>query len=223
MKKICFICPSRNRLSKLEDLMDSYIENGGSSDLFIIYDHDDLEYKEFYNENSTRLNQGRVFFIENKINFNNAFLHIMNHYSLTKVDDYEMIGFLEDDCLIETKGFDQIISEQVENVIYTNDLLNTPKIVSLPVIRSEIIKKLGYYSPPEIKCLWGDYYWKLLGEETRSIKYLSNVVISHKHYSVLGEAKDQISIAVDSIGNKDYFAYKNNLNKFIKEIRSLNE
>ena len=208
MKKLCWIVPSRDRVEDLEKFINSFVNNNDASDLFIILDEDDSKSVKFYNENKIKeYSRERVFFIINKINFHGAFLHILNHYSKIMTEKYEYIGFLEDDCVIMTKHFDSIISQYNENVIYLNDKETQPDCYAgAPIIKSSIIESLGFYSPPELKCLWADKYWKDLGDLTESIKFLQNVIIKHEHYSFSNNSKvqDEIGKRIENIGHEDY-------------------
>ena len=211
MKQLCWIVPSRDRVKDLEKFIKSFVDNNDASDLFIILDADDSKSLHYYNEERREeYGEKRVFFIINSINFHGAFLHILNHYSKIMVEKYEYIGFLEDDCVILTKHFDSIIGQCNENVIYLNDKETQPDhYAGVPIIKSSVIKKLGFYSPPELKCLWADKYWKDLGDLTGSIKFLPNVFIRHEHYSFSNNSKqqDEVGKRIENIGHEDYIIW----------------
>jgi len=223
--KLCFICPSKGRVEELERMIMSFVENSSIADLYVVIDSDDTKYMNHFTEDViTNYKKDRVFFILNSIDFNGAFLHILNYYALEKVDDYDLIGFLEDDVYIKTKGFDTAIADCGDfNVIYTNDLLNTPTLVSLPIIKSDIVAKLGYYSPPQLKCLWADYFWKLLGLELNSMVYLENIILIHEHFSRNDNTKvaDEISDDITRIGKSDAIAWSSNRENILYEVRCL--
>ena len=219
MKKLCWIVPTRDRIDDLDKFLKSFMKNNTFSDLYVIIDEDDLKSINFATEQKTNgLVNDKVNFVINNIDFDGAFLHILNHYALSFVDRYKYIGFLEDDCVIMTKNFDSYIVDREENVIYLNDKETQPAIYAgIPIIKSEIVKQLGYYSPPELRCLWADCYWKCLGDMTNSIKFLKNVIVKHEHYSFDNNKKQQDAIGkrIEEIGHEDYISWRNNKDKFI--------
>lgn len=221
MKKLCWIVPSRDRVQDLEKFIKSFVDNNDTSDLFVILDADDLKSVNYYGKKRKEYIKKRVYFVINNIDFNGAFLHILNCYSKVMVEKYEYIGFLEDDCVIMTKHFDSIICQHDENVIYLNDKETQPDYYAgVPIIKSSVIKKLGFYSPPELKCLWADKYWKDLGDITESIKFLPNVIIKHEHYSFSNNSKkqDEVGKRIENIGHDDYIAWQKYRKSFHNNI-----
>jgi len=222
-KELCFICPSKGRLSELKKFIESFIDHNSDSSLYIVIDTDDEIYEKYYSDEVIQSHAKKnVYFIKNSINFDGAFLHILNHYALEKSKEYELVGFLEDDVVIKTEDFDKSIIKYKDShhVIFTNDELNTPRLVSLPILSSSAIHALGYYSPPELKCLWADYFWKMLGDRLQSLMYLPSVIIKHEHYSRADNNKvpDAIAQRILTLGDEDFVQWKKCSGKFIKEI-----
>jgi len=223
-KKLCWIAPSRERVLDLKKLIDSFVDNRDFADLFIVIDADDVESMNFYDQNKDALIDSGVFFIINKIDFKGAFLHIVNHYVRDLTGKYEFIGFLEDDCVILTEHFDTIIIQNDHNVIYLNDkATQPPEYAGCPIIKSTVLESLGFYSPPELKCLWADKYWKDLGLITNSIKFVENVLVSHEHYSFSSnnKTKDNVGARIEQWGHEDYVSWNRNKEKFYDHIRKV--
>ena len=223
-KELCWIVPSRDRPKKLSKFIKSFIANNKESDLYVIIDHDDKKYKAlFTNERIQQLERLNVFILINKTkNYSGKFLHILNDYSMMMCDKYNRIGFLEDDCVIVTQNIDQKILNHDYSVIYLNDKKNAPNgIAGAPIIKSSVVKKLGYYSPPELKCLWADYYWKVLGDTLGSILFLRHVYVKHEHYEYNDNdsEKDDIARVMEVHYPSDKIEYHKNRNKYIEHIK----
>jgi len=222
-KELCFICPSKGRLNELEEHIESFINHNSESSLYIVIDIDDKVYEKYYSDEVIQsYAKKNVYFIKNSINCDGAFMHIVNRYALEKSKEYELVGFLEDDVVIKSKDFDRSIVKYKDShhVIYANDELNTPGLVSYPVLSSFVIRALGYYSPPELKCVFVDYFWKMLGDRLQSIMYLPSVIMKHDHYSRADNNKvpDAISQRILVLGQQDCAQWKKYQGKFIKEI-----
>ena len=224
MKELCWIVPSRDRPKKLIKFITSFIQCNADSDLYVIIDHDDVKYQTlFTNDRIKEMEESNVFILINKTkNYSGKFLHILNDYSMVMCDKYNRIGFLEDDCVILTPNFDHQIIKYDESVIYLNDSKNAPNgIAGAPVIKSDVVKKLGYYSPPELKCLWADYYWKVLGDTLRSIRFLAHVHVRHEHYEYNDNdsVKDDIASVMEVHYPSDKIEYHKNRSKYIQYIK----
>jgi hypothetical protein len=106
----------------------------------------------------------------------------LNAAAVENADKYKYIGFMGDDHRTRTYQWDRKVLEALENhnVVYGNDLLQGENLPTAVFLRSEIVRKLGYMSPPSLTHLYLDNFWLELGRAT-SIKYLPNVIIEHLH------------------------------------------
>jgi len=91
----------------------------------------------------------------------------------------EFIGFIGDDHNVRTKGFDEIFEKELEqsNIVYGDDLLQRHRLATHCVMKTEIVKRLGYMAIPGLKHLFMDNFWMELGA-----KFVPEVVIEHMHY-----------------------------------------
>ncbi len=207
-KQLVWLTPSRGRPIQLENLILSWINTtDGLTDLVVYYDKDDPSYTHLIKR------YPQVIWDINTKQVNGKFLHLLTDIAEKYKDSYKYLAFMEDDCTFETPGFeDKLISNMDEEpyvLAYTNDELNTPTIVSLPIMSSNIFKGLGWYAPPIIHCLWGDYFWKALGSDLGCLMYFPNIVIKHRHHTVEGKPADLIAQTIDKIGrDNDYPRYK---------------
>jgi hypothetical protein len=196
LEKIVWITPSRERPEKLERLINSWRDTtSGLSDLLVCYDSDDHSYDnmmEKYEDVIWCVNEGET----------KSFLRILNNIALICSDQYQYLGFMEDDCIFETKDYEQKFIDKLKvlgpyGIVFANDLLNTPKLITLPVLNSNIVKDLGFYCPDELNCLFADNYWRELATSLNSEYYFEDIIIKHLHYTVENSECDSTSISVD--------------------------
>ena len=112
----------------------------------------------------------------------------LNHWATDEaiLRTYSIIGFLGDDHLPRSLGFDSKIQSAMNSmggsgVVYGNDLLQGANLPTAVAISSDIVKTLGYYVPPGMTHLYLDNYWKFLGEQLGRLRYLPDVIIEHLH------------------------------------------
>lgn len=99
--------------------------------------------------------------------------------------DFPYVGFMGDDHLVRTENWDQqIISSLGSNgpsIVYGNDLMQGPLLPTAVFMTSNIIRCLGYMSPPALHHLHLDTAWLEWGKRLEIIQYLPDVVIEHMH------------------------------------------
>jgi len=203
--KILIILPTKNRLEDFKIFAESWVKTTeGKSDVLVVINFDDNTYddiKEKYPFIYERVNPGSV-------------LEILNQMSVKYSKEYKYISFMEDDCNFVTEKWETSFIDKLKEIgdygiVWGDDLINRDYIVGLPFMDSKIIDVLGYMSPPEIKYLWVDHFWKKLGMDLGTLFYFSNIIVEHRHYSTGKRKKDEISVVVDSNGLSDMESYKN--------------
>lgn len=221
MEKIIWITPSRKRPKKLENLINSWKNTTeGLSDLLVCYDSDDHSYDDMinrYEEVIWCVNEGEP----------RSFLRIFNEIVNQCLDDYQYIGFMEDDCIFETSGYEKKFIDKFKElgkygIVYANDMLRTPELITLPVLNSNLVKDLGYFCPEELHCLFADNYWRELANYLKTDYYFEDIVIKHNHYTVDDNITDETSKSVDSFMNLDGSIFNSYMrDRFINEMNKL--
>lgn len=217
--KILVIIPTKERLDDFIIFANSWVNTTESkSDVLVGIDIGDTTYDNI---------KGNYPFIYEEIT-PKPFLYILNELAVKYCNEYDYIGFMEDDCTFITKGWETIFINKINEIgdnaiVWGNDLLNKDYIVGLPFMNAKIIQKLGYMSPPEIKYLWADHFWKHLGSALNSLWYFNDVIIEHRHYSTGKRNKDTISIIVDTDSNPDYAGFNHHYmpKRFTSDIKKL--
>lgn len=222
--KILWITPSRKRNLKLKRTIDSWRKTTtGKSDFLVAIDNDDDSYVETikdYPEVIWEINEP----------INGPFLHLVNLMALKYVDQYQYLGFMEDDVVFHTVGYEDRFIEKLERlgeygIVYANDGVKKHEergLIGLPVLNSNIVKKLGFYSPPCLHCLCGDDYWRDLAKYLGSGYRFSDILIEHLHWKRDDKVIDETTVSVNSHLNRDKEAYSDYLkNNFLDDMRKL--
>jgi len=202
--KILIILPTKNRLKDFEIFAESWVKTTeGRSDVLVAINFDDNTYDDI---------KEKYPFIYEKVNPGSV-LEILNQMSVKYSKEYKYISFMEDDCNFVTEKWETSFINKLKDIgdygiVWGDDLVNRDYIVGLPFLDSKIIDVLGYMSPPEIKYLWVDHFWKKLGADLGTLFYFSNIIVEHRHYSTGKRQKDEVSVVVDSNGLNDMVGYK---------------
>jgi hypothetical protein len=108
-------------------------------------------------------------------------------YRWAKLASYPFttVGFMGDDVLPETVGWDERLLEEVElgdrpTITYPNDGLR-PDIPTAVVMDARIPAELGYLAPPEFRHLYIDVVWRDWGTALGSLVYREDIMLRHLH------------------------------------------
>lgn len=107
----------------------------------------------------------------------------LNRAAVAQATDCDVVGFLGDDHRLRTVNWDVRVEQTLhENpgVAYGNDLIHGPNLPTAAFVSSDLIRTLGYMSPPGLMHLYIDNFWLELGRAT-SLHYLPDVTIEHLH------------------------------------------
>ncbi len=109
----------------------------------------------------------------------------LNRLAVKYAPSYRMIGFMGDDHLPRTLGWDTAVRSALDEmgtgIVYGDDLLQHERLPTAVFMTSDIVEALGYMSPPDQVHLFLDDFWLALGRQARCIRYLPDVVIEHLH------------------------------------------
>jgi hypothetical protein len=115
----------------------------------------------------------------------------LNYAARRYADVYENVGFMGDDHLPRTHGWDTLILGELDSleprIVYGNDLLQGANLPTAVFMQSRMIRTLGVMAPRVMRHLYLDNFWKELGERTGGLVYRPDVVIEHLH-PVAGKA-----------------------------------
>ena len=102
------------------------------------------------------------------------------------LDQYETITGIDDDCLVQTQGWDVTLSEPIKKIgfgiSYGNDGIQGQLLPTKVMISTNITKALGFWCPPVLFHSFADNFWKYLGESIGSLHYFRDVNMEHLHW-----------------------------------------
>lgn len=135
----------------------------------------------------------------------------LNHHAITAIVNYDAVGFMGDDHLPRTPGWDVELTRSLEprplGVVYGNDLVHGPGIPTAALLSSRLIAAVGFMCPPGLVHMYLDNFWKDLGTATGQLWYRHDVVIEHLH-PIAGKADwDDGYAEVNALMGPDREAY----------------
>lgn len=109
----------------------------------------------------------------------------LNYAAVRYAEVYEAVGFMGDDHLPRTGGWDGRVLDALDSleprIVYGNDLLQGPNLPTAVFMQSRMIRTLGIMAPQHMRHLYLDNFWKHLGEQLGGLVYLDDVIIEHLH------------------------------------------
>lgn len=105
------------------------------------------------------------------------------------MDFFTHIGWAADDVRFLTPGWDDLVQEHKELVVYGQDGIQNEKMATHPFIRTEIPRALGYLLPPELVHGCADTFIEALAREIGSIAYDPRIKTDHLHVDA-GKSED---------------------------------
>lgn len=185
-KKIAILVPTRDARPSVRDLVESWkATTSGFSDLILGIDMDQVK---DYNVGKIK-EEGVLVNILPRMNLCPK-LNVMS-----KVDKRSIIGFVGDDVVFRSKGWEEeVISWMEENhsICYGNDLLQGEDLPNNVFIDKSIIDILGAMVSPKVQHYYCDNFWKDLGLRIENIKYFPDMIFEHRHWSNEKSDKDDL-------------------------------
>lgn len=176
--KAVVIVPSRGRPGNLARLAAAFdATRSGAAELLAVVDDDDPALPEY---RGVDLRGGRLLELAEPRRIG----PILNSVAKVMAREYEAVGFMGDDHLPRTDGWDQRLVEELDSgpgVSYGNDQVQGERLPTAVMISAVLIRRLGYMCPPGLIHLFLDDFWKRLGQDVGCLVYLPGVVIQHLH------------------------------------------
>ena len=195
--KNLIIIPSRDRVENTARAIQAIKETAVMSDIMIGLDED--------NESIYPRIDGVIYEVNPRLRMNGT----LNLLAMKYVDQYETIFFMGDDHLPKEYGWDARLYGAIEDkeygVSYGNDLLQGINLPTAVMMSTNIIKELGFMSPPKLIHMFMDNFWKSVGEGLEAITYFDDLIIEHLH-AYAGKAElDEMYLSVNNpeVGSHD--------------------
>lgn len=214
------VLPSRGRPEKVAECVELLKENSRISDICVAIDDDQSE---LY----PRID-GVIYEVNPRLRMNGTLNLVATKYA----DKYETVFFLGDDHRTRTAGWDELlyapIKEKGYGLAYGDDKLQGKNLATAVMMSTNIIKTLGFMSPPALIHLYMDNFWMNLGTALDCLTYVPEATIEHMHFAAGKADMDDQYAEVNSkeMYQKDQNSYvdyvKNNLRgdleKLFKEL-----
>lgn len=177
-KKCLVICPSRERLEKLQKMAESFkAKTSPQSALLVCLDDDDPQiekYKQFLGKNF-------AYYIGQRKTTTEIY-----NYILKVFPDFKYYCLTNDDFVYLTAVWDVKLMGRIEEgdgwgVAYGDDRIAGERLPTTPMISGNIAKTLGWLQLPSLKHLYGDRVWRALSRGLGRLFYEQNVIIQHEH------------------------------------------
>ena len=224
-KQCLVICPSRERVEKLREMVKSFNEKTSpQTGLLVALDHDDPQIEEYKELLGVKI----AYYIGNRNTITKLFNEI---FLLFPCFDYYCLT--NDDFVYLTAVWDVKLMSDIKEmggwgIAYGDDRIAHDKYPSHTMISGNIVRTLGWLQLPALKHLCGDWVWGTIGKGTGRLHYDQNVIIQHKHPFDKKTLPDQIFEKTNSMQMYafDQEAYKrwastqarNDISKIVRAI-----
>jgi hypothetical protein len=135
----------------------------------------------------------------------------LNAVCLPEAGRYRAVGFLADDCVPQTPGWDLLLMQALATpgIAYPEDRRRAD-IPEHPFISSQIITALGWFFEPSLKHYCADCVLGDLGRGAGCLRYVPEAVVAHLHYQVQGVTaeRDRTYAEAENNGTGDHAAYR---------------
>lgn len=172
------IVPTRGRPQNAARLVKAFEETDSlNADLVFVADHDDPELPA-YHQAAPRL-------LIYRGETGTGMVAGLNWTASLYNDVYDHLGFMGDDHLPRTAGWDAHVLGALDTleprVVYGDDLLQGELLPTAAFMPSRLVRALGYMAPPFLRHLYVDNFWLELGRSLNGLRYLPDIVIEHVH------------------------------------------
>jgi len=168
--------PSRGRPANLERFVKAYTETGATTPVYLWFDLDDPRLKEYQD---VEIPDNWAVHVNGSRNIG----EMMNQFVKT-FPDAAFYGFLADDCLPRTPGWDKALIEAAGDwgIAYPNDLFQGEKLCTFPCCGGRLVRELGWWALPGLRHLFIDDALMTVGKRIGRLTYLPDVVLEHLHF-----------------------------------------
>ncbi len=180
---IRILVPSRGRPARAGQMIQSALETAAGLDdvrIHLLVDDNDPEL-EAYQELASEL-------VSIDVGPQVGYTGSLNRAAAALWDDAGIVilGAFGDDVLFRTPSWDDHVRAALPTpgMAYADDLIHGRNHPSAVFMRAELARALGWLALPATTHQWADDGWKRLGQATKCLRYMDEVVIEHMHPGV---------------------------------------
>lgn len=126
---------------------------------------------------------------------------------LRRYPNEQCYGFLADDAILDVQGMLRMLEAGAEdwNVAYANDKHHGEKIPTMPCMGGELVRAIGYLSPPVLVHWAIDCAWYEIGRRLGTLMYFEHLTYTHLN-PIWGTAPDDATYQQARMNSADYQA-----------------
>lgn len=187
-----WIVPTRGRPGNAARLVDAFRTTRGFVDtrLMLCADRDDPALPEYA---AMMPPHGMYDWCSFQVDERRGLGGTLNFYAVAAAEQYDAVGFMGDDHLPRTPGWDVVLFNAVKDrsiaLAYGDDRFQGENLPTAVLVTSGFIKTLGFMTPPGVQHLFLDNFWLDTGRALNSITYCPAAVIEHMHPQANGKAE----------------------------------
>lgn len=197
------IVPTRGRRVLLERfLAAAAATREAATDLLVVTDDDDDAgtYAGVTLPDATRMVSGPRAWLGPKL----------NRHAVPAAREYPVVGFLADDVIPETPGWDSLLLAALgtPGIAYGEDRRRAD-VPEHPFVSSVIVRALGWFSEPSLRHYCLDCVLADLGNAAGCLRFVPHAVMAHLHHSCHnGTGQDATYAEAEANGPHDQAAYQ---------------
>ncbi|MFF7023041.1 glycosyltransferase family 2 protein [Streptomyces klenkii] len=190
MDDLLVIIPTRGRPDSIPAILQAWTDTRATADLLFAVDEDD-PHLDAYLAHSRASDEEHVRW---RIGPRLRLCGTLNAAAAEVARQYRFLAFMGDDHRPRSTSWDARFRECLSGgtgIVYGNDLLMGEQMPTAVAMTSDIVRALGYFSPPALVHLCLDLCWLDWGRGMGRITYLPDVIIEHLHPAAGKAALDQ--------------------------------
>lgn len=169
--------PSRGRPQNIERFISAWHETKATEPVIVRVDEDDAELQKYQ---GIAYPKGWELSVGPRISCSPSFNEVFESHP--EAGGYGIFG---DDAMPITPYWDRILSETAgsDGIAYANDGITAGTLIGHGVIGGDLARAIGWLMLPSTKRLYGDKVLHDIGAACGLLRYRSDVLIEHWHFS----------------------------------------
>lgn len=118
----------------------------------------------------------------------------LNSIPLALIDQYEVVGLINDDVRMRTQGWDALVYNEIRGstaLVYGRDGIQNEALCTQPFFSAHVAVDIGLLAPPPpFRCLLDNFWWEIFRAIGR-LRYRPGLFTEHLHFTVGKAAMDK--------------------------------
>jgi len=140
-----------------------------------------------------------------------TFIQWVNSGVKAFMHDYFVFAWGADDVRFTTPGWDELVMQNLkrkDEIVYGPDGIQDQKLATHPFVGCGFPQALGYLVYPKLMHYFADNWVQFLGEQFKSIKYVPELKLEHRHHCAgSGRMDDIYRLASTRYMDADYATF----------------